>query len=247
MLDKKYPDSNMLTILFNQKDGPKGFPDAEMKKKNHFIFEELKRSIMEGKYKPREPLNERDLASSFGVSRSPVREAIRKLEGLGMVKILPNRGARVADFSAAEIEALYFVRHHLELIALKLILDSVSSGEIRTLSEINQKVTAALGKGDYAKVVEENYRFHNMLSSLSRNSFLMKMVEDVRARCFPCSYYFWRHKKYAQYAVKEHNGIIKALRNRDYPKLKDITERHLHRSKNIYLQYLAEAEKVRAY
>jgi len=216
-------------------------------KKLYIIFEELKNAIMEGEYKPREPLNERDLATLFGASRSPIREAIRKLESIGMVKLMPNRSARVADYSTEEIEALYLVRNHLEQLAAKLAADSTSPQDIRNLTDINDKLINATVNYDYAKVVEENYRFHSTIASLSYNPFLTKMIEEIRSRSFPVSHYYWRNRERARSSIAEHKEMIKALKNHDHKQLITLTEKHLNQSKNVYLKYLAESKKMRSY
>jgi DNA-binding GntR family transcriptional regulator len=207
---------------------------------NKNIFEELKLSIMEGKYKPREHLMERALAAQFGVSRTPIREAFRRLEAIGMVQILPNQGARVADFSPEEIESLYLVRNHLEQLAVKLACNHMSSQDIKALIDINQDLIKASSRSDIAGMIEENYRFHRTLSAISKNPFLINLIEVLRSRCFPCSYYFWRIKKNVRFSIEEHNKIIKALEKRDSRQLFLITEKHLNNSKNVYLTYLSE-------
>jgi DNA-binding GntR family transcriptional regulator len=216
-------------------------------KKLHLIFEELRRSIMEGKYKPRELLNERDLADFFGTSRSPIREALRKLESMGMVKLIPNRSARVADYSKKEIEALYLMRKHLEQLSSKLAANSISSKDIYKLTEINKKLENAMATSDYAKIVEENYRFHTIIASLSQNPYLIKMIEELRSRSFPVSYYYWRSAKHARLSIAEHKKIIRAFKNHNLKQLSTVTEKHLEHSKNAYLKYLGEIERLRSY
>lgn len=103
------------------------------------IFEELKFSIMQGTFKPRERLIERNLAVQFNVSRTPVREALHKLAAMGIVRIIQNQGASVADYSLEEIESLYFVRLHLERLAGRLACAKITPGEIKTLEGINKE------------------------------------------------------------------------------------------------------------
>ncbi len=154
------------------------------------IFEELKLSIMQGMFKPRERLMERTLAAQFGVSRTPIREALHKLERMGMVRIVPNQGATVADFSSEDIESLYQVRLPLEQLAGRLACQRISPKEIHTLGILNQELEESVRKNNFQKMVEKDQAFHLALIRFSRNPFPVKAIEDLRFRAYPISYYY---------------------------------------------------------
>ena len=204
------------------------------------IFEDLKMSIMQGTFKPRERLIERNLAARFAVSRTPIREALHKLAAMGMVRIIPNQGAMVADFSLQDIESLYFVRLHLEKLAGKLACSKVTKEEINTLVTLNQGLKKAMAWDDFSKMVEKDQQFHLTLIRFSKNPFLIKAIEDLRLKSYPFSYYYWRSNQYLRSSLADHNRMIHALRNRDFRLMDTLIEGQLNNSKSRYLKYLAQ-------
>jgi len=204
------------------------------------IFEDLKMSIMQGTFKPRERLIERNLAAQFGVSRTPIREALHKLAAMGMVRIIPNQGAMVADFSLQDIESLYFVRLHLERLAGRLACSKVTKEEINTLVTLNQGLKKAMAWDDFSKMVEKDQQFHLTLIRFSKNPFLIKAIEDLRLKSYPFSYYYWRSNQYLRSSLADHNRMIHALRNRDFRLMDTLIEGQLNNSKSRYLKYLAQ-------
>ncbi len=204
------------------------------------IFEDLKMSIMQGTFKPRERLIERNLAAQFGVSRTPIREALHKLAAMGMVRITPNQGAMVADFSLQDIESLYFVRLHLERLAGRLACSKISKEEINTLVTINQGLKRAMAWDDFSKMVEKDQQFHLTLIRFSKNPFLIKAIEDLRLKSYPFSYYYWRSNQYLRSSLADHNRMIHALRKRDFRLMDRLIEGQLNNSKSRYLKYLAQ-------
>ena len=203
------------------------------------IFNTLKLAIMQGTFKPRERLRERVLAAQFGVSRTPIREAIRKLEASGMGRIVPNQGARVADFSPEEIEALYLVRSHLEQWAGELACKRISGQEIEELIAINRDLIQAVSSGDFYQMIEKDQKLHLTLLKFSRNPFLLKAIEDLRLRSYPISYFFWRRKKHLQTSIAEHKKMIEALRKKDGQQLRVLIGKQLNNSKDSYLEFVS--------
>ncbi len=211
--------------------------------KNHSknsIFEELKLQILQGLFKPRERLLERDLAIRFGVSRTPIREALRKLESLGMVKIAHNQGAQVADFSLQDIEDLYLIRLDLEKLAARLATAHVTPQELQSLSGINQRLLAASLAKDFHKMVEFDQLFHRTLIQICNNQFLIKILEEIRLKSYAISYYIWKNGKNIKTSIREHDRIVYALRKKDGKKIEELIEMQLNNSKSFYVNVLSE-------
>ena len=212
-----------------------------MSKKN--IFTELKLAIMRGVFKPRERLVERELAEQFGVSRTPIREAIRKLESIGMVRTIPYQGAKVADFSPQDIDALFQVRICLEKLAVNLACSNNAqkgaTNEIKILTKLNQDLIQAVSSDDFAKIVEFDQKFHLTLLRLSKNPYLMRVIEDFRLKSYPISYYLWKSKTNLQTSITEHKRMIRAIQRKDSLELGSIIEKQLHNAKNSYVEYLS--------
>jgi DNA-binding GntR family transcriptional regulator len=204
------------------------------------IFEKLRMMIMQGTFKPRERLIERNLALQFNVSRTPVREALHKLAAMGMVRIIPHQGASVTDYSLEEIESLYLVRLHLERLAGKLACEKITPGEIKTLEGINEELKRAIASDDFSKMVEKDQHFHLALIRFSKNPFLIKVVEDLRLKSYPISYYYWKGNQYVRSSLSDHNQMIIAFRKRDFRAMDKLIEAQLNNSKDRYLKYLAQ-------
>ena len=99
------------------------------------VSKEIEEAILSGRFKPRERLIEMDLISRFGVSRTVIREALKKLEAKGLIRTTPYRGAVVADLTVEEIEEIYFVRAELEKIAARLVLEHITQSEVQVFEE----------------------------------------------------------------------------------------------------------------
>jgi len=214
-------------------------------KPKNSIVEKLKLSLIKGDYKPRERLVERDLAACFKTSRLTIREAIRKLEAIGMVQTMPNRGARVADFSSEEIEGLYLVRNHLEALAAKYVSQNISSDEIKTITEINNDLVCAASSGDITKMVEVNFKFHQAIIRASRNPFLIESIERLRSKCYLSQYFYWSSPQNTSVSIHEHKRIIRALLRNDKDELISLMAKHVNTGRDNYLKYLSELKKWR--
>ncbi len=210
--------------------------------KKRDIFEELKLSIMQGIFKPRERLMERSLAAQFNTSRTPIREALRRLESLGFLRLIPNQGATVNDFSLEDIEALYQVRIPNEKLAARLTCARITLEEIKKLSAINQQFIQAVQANDFLSMIAKDQEFHLTLIGFCGNPFLIKIAEDLRLRSYQFTFYFWKEKKYSQNSALMHKKILKALRDHDMGQIESLIESHLTRSKDRYLKYLSQIQ-----
>lgn len=215
-------------------------PSRQTRKKRN-LLEELKLAIMQGMFKPRERLTERTLAEQFGVSRTPVREALHKLAQMGMVRLIRNQGARVEDYSPEDIDALFLVRLHLEQLAGRLACRQIRPAEIQQLVRLNTELGEAVGANDFPRMVEKDRQFHFALLRSSRNPFLIRSIEDLRLRSYPISYYYWRGNAYPRRSLADHRRIIQALRRRDGEEMDRLTEAQLNNSRERYLKYLSQA------
>jgi len=136
----------------------------------HTAYDQLFDAIESGALKPGDRLLETDLAARFGVSRTPVREAIRRLEAEGIVTHLPRVGAAVRTLGQQEIVELYEMRIVLETTAATMAAKHASDAEIRTLQSLNAQMTG--NASDPVKVAKLNRRFHHCIMQAARNQFL---------------------------------------------------------------------------
>ena len=202
------------------------------------LFNALVAGILSGKFKPRERLIERDLVAQFRVSRTPIREAIRRLEEFGLVHCFPNRGAIVTEFSPNDIEDLYFLRIYLERLACKLSFSNLRTEEIRTLQKINGKLKQLMKNNNLSELIEKDREFHHAIYSGSRNNFLVQVIDELRVKSYIVSYYSWADQNQIKVSIAEHKEIIKALKERNREKFQNLIEQHMVSKKVFYLENL---------
>ena len=144
------------------------------------VYEELKRQIMVGEIAPGTRMMEVDLADEMGVSRTPVREAIRKLEKEGLVTIEPRRGAYASDISAKDMVDVLEVRQDLEGMAAGLAAQKIAEGDILQLKDMTRRYKEAVEAGDIEEIIKQDEDFHKFIVGLSDNKTLIKMVSQVQ-------------------------------------------------------------------
>lgn len=181
--------------------------------------EEIRRSlaqdIVRGRLAPGTPLEEVELARVFGVSRTPVREAIRQLEAEGFALSRPRRGAIVASITAEQLKEMFFVMAELEASCVRLAAGQITEAEQAELDAVCQACGDAVAGGDIEAYLEANDRFHDLLYKASHNSFLAELTQSVRQRVAP----FRRAQFYSAgrlaKSLAEHDRVVAALKARD--------------------------------
>ena len=143
------------------------------------VVGELRRRIIDGVYEPGDRLTEERLADDFGVSRNPVREAIRVLEAEGFLTAQPRRGAVVASMSAGDLEDLFDVRGALEVLAARLAAERIDPSGAAVLDRLLAKARTTRRVADLAAL---NTQFHDTISTLSGNTLLTGMMEPLHGR-----------------------------------------------------------------
>ncbi len=202
-------------------------------------YEYLKASILSGRLNPGERLTEEHLAKKLGISRTPVREALHKLESEGLIKPLPSRGFIAARDSKDDIEELFEIRAVLEGYALRVICGRTDDALLDRLEETVRKAEAALRARSLDDVFQWNTRFHDMLHELIVDRHrLYHQIVTMRQ-------YVLRYRKNTlQYpdggerTVDGHRKILLALRLRDPDLCERLMREHIQQSKKDALQSL---------
>lgn len=202
------------------------------------LFDTLVVGIITGKFRARQRLVERDLVAQFGLSRTPVREAIRKLENLGLVQCSPNKGAMVADFTPHDIEDLYLLRINLERLAAKFSFSNLGAKETETLEVINRQLQFSLKAHNLLQLIEKDRQFHHVIYEASRNKFLVQVIDDLRLKSYIVGYQAWTDPYRVKVSINEHREIIKALKKKDREKFQSMIEQQLIAAKAFYLENL---------
>jgi len=207
------------------------------------VFESIREAIISGTLKQGERLMETQMAEELGVSRTPVREAIRKLELEGLVAMLPRKGAYVAGIMPQDAADILEIRAALEGLAAKLAAERITKEEIKQLQLETEKVVAALDRGDGDGAIEHDTKFHSILIAASRNSRLSSMVSNLQEQVqrFRIMLATTSHDMMRD-SCGEHVRIVEALSRRDRFLAQSLAKEHVEKTEDSLIQ-LIQAEK----
>ncbi len=200
------------------------------------VYEELKRRILTGLIRPGMRMMEVDLADEMGVSRTPVREAIRKLEKENLVTIRPGKGAYASLMSVKRMMDILEVRSNLEALAACLAAERMQREEINALKQVVEQFEEALSKGDMQAMIETDSRFHRMIVDASGNSHLISLVEQLQELVLRFRYIYYKDFKRAEEMVPEHRCILKAISDKDSERAGEAAFNHIDRLKDMILK-----------
>ena len=198
------------------------------------IYQMLEREIILGHLKPRERLLEAELCRRLGVSRTLLREAFRRLEGVGLVTLQPNRGVVVRDFTLQEVEDVYYLRTALERAAIPLIVARVRPADLRALRELQREFERACRTADMGGMILSNLAFHRRLSQISGNPFLYKSLEISHLQTQQIRYLAWLDAARVQTSIRGHRQIVAALARRSAAAYEQAVLTHLAGGKGDY-------------
>jgi DNA-binding GntR family transcriptional regulator len=201
------------------------------------ISEEIEGAILSGQFKPRERLIEMDLISRFGVSRTVIREALKRIEAKGLVRATPYRGVVVADLTVEEIEEIYFLRAELEKIAASLVLKNITQEEIHKLKRLAKEVERNLREKSH-QMIEADSEFHRMIFKACHNNYLYEMIDYLRTKAHIVRFNAWSIPHRIEQSILEHREMIKAIENRSPSQFEKLIVKHLTFSKESYMSQL---------
>jgi DNA-binding GntR family transcriptional regulator len=195
------------------------------------VFDVLMNAIMMGQLKPGERLLEVQLAEEMGVSRTPVREAIRRLELEGFVVMVPRKGAYVAGLSVNDVESVYEIRSALETLAVRLAAQRMEEDDFDQLNDLEKQMEQTWQEGNNENWVLLDARFHELLYKFSRNDRLVQMMGNImeqlsRYRIISLANADVRHN-----SLLEHQELIDALRRRDSEAAEKAAAKHIENTK----------------
>lgn len=193
----------------------------------------LRALIQSGELKPRQRLNEAELARRFRISRTPLREAIKILATEGLLDLLPNRGARVASISEDEIDEMLEVIAGLEATAGELACAKITAEDLARLEALHEQLTETYRNRDVAAYFDINRQIHEAIIDTARNSTLTGIYTMLSGRVQRARYV--AHKTQAQWqgAMNDHEGIMALLRARDGAALGRLLRQHVLNKKAV--------------
>ncbi len=191
------------------------------------VFYTLRRAILKGELEPGERLMEVALANKMGVSRTPIREAIRKLELEGLVVMIPRRGAEVAKITEKDLSDVLEVRECLEDLAIRLACERITDEEIAHLKETAKLFAASLNGPDLSQSASYDADFHDIIFGATHNARLIQILNNLREQMYRYRLEYIKDKKFHAQLISEHDEIVQALEACDPERSVEIMGRHI--------------------
>ena len=201
----------------------------------------LIRAIASGEIAPGEPLRQLELADRLGISATPVREALRRLEAQGLVVRQPHRGVRVAEVEPEEMAELYIIRAALEGLAVEHAVPNLTAKDVRALEQIHERLEAGRAKGALKSLRRLNFDFHTTLYRHSELPRLTRIIDSLWP-LFPWDS-MWAVPGRAASSAVEHREILDALRAGDAAAAGRAMRRHIESGAEELIKFRAHADE----
>jgi DNA-binding GntR family transcriptional regulator len=204
----------------------------------------LRDYVVEGNIEDGARIPERQLCDMFGISRTPLREALKVLAAEGLIELLPNRGARVRQLSRRDLEELFEVMGGLESLAGRLACETITDEEIAEIERLHYQMYGYYLHRDMHNYFLVNQRIHERIVEASRNETLRATYANFAGRIRRVRYSanFARKRQRWAEAMREHEAILDALRRRAGSELSDVLFHHLRNKRAAAVEHLAEIE-----
>lgn len=207
------------------------------------VCETLRDAIRKGILEPGERLMEVQLADELGISRTPVREAIRKLEQEGYVIMMPRRGTYVADVSVSDVKEIFEIRSALESLATGLAARRIEPDELEKLQSLLNEIEGYIKKNDIEKIVEADIKFHGLLYQVSRNDRLVSIISNLKEQLARFRTLSMSYPGRLQETFEEHSEMVEAIANGDVSGARDAAEHHMERAEETLLKAMRKNRK----
>jgi DNA-binding GntR family transcriptional regulator len=204
------------------------------------VFETIRMAIINQVLRPGERLMETQLADELGVSRTPVREAIRKLELEGLVVMVPRRGAYVAGISMRDIHEVFQVRGALEALAASLAAERITAEELEEMERQLVKEAEETEANNLKSIVQIDTTFHDIMYKASRNQKLMQMINNLQEQLQRFRSASLARPGRSRTALEEHKKIVEAIAARDTKLAEQLALEHIENAENAMILSLEQ-------
>lgn len=172
------------------------------------VFNTLRKAILRGEPKPGERLMEIQLANKLGVSRTPIREAIRKLELEGLVLMIPRKGAEVAQITEKNMQDVLEVRKALEELSVQLACERITPEQVEEMKMAAEDFRKVLKSGDVTKIAEADVKFHDIIFAATNNQRLITLLNNLREQMYRFRVEYLKQKECYPQLLEEHDKLI---------------------------------------
>ena len=208
------------------------------------VFNTLRQAILKGELEPGERLMEIQLAERLWVSRTPIREAIRKLELEGLVLMIPRKGAEVAEISEKSLREVLEVRRSLEELAIELACQRITPEELTALEEAENRFARAVEDGEVMAIAESDENYHELIYQATANDRLVQILNNLREQVYRYRLEYIKDEDRRQILVVEHEHILRAVRRRDIADAKSAVREHIDNQQLTITKNLTTAKKI---
>ncbi len=207
---------------------PETTPTLERPILRESVYAQLRDWIVQGVLEPGEQLRDQELALRLGVSRTPVREALRRLEDEGLVETAKNRWTRVRPVDLKEAGQIYPIRAVLDGLALRLAFPWLDKASLSTMRKANRALQFALKNADIPAAVEADAAFHDEYVRHCGNPELMEIIRGLRVKHHRLELAYFGSPKLGLVSVEEHQGIMEAIKDADVEAAQQRLYHHFH-------------------
>jgi len=202
------------------------------------VLEAIREAIKNGSLQPRERLMEIQLADELGVSRTPVREALRKLELEGFIVMVPRKGAYVSDLTMKDIADVFEIRAALEGLAAALAAERITEEELEIMERLLVEKGEAINLDDIEKLVAVDTKFHEAMYKASRNERLSAIISNLREQIQRFRLTSLSVPGRKNDSLKEHCGLLEAIQGRDIQLARQLAQEHIENAENVLIDSL---------
>ena len=202
------------------------------------VFNTLRQAILRGELKPGERLMEIQLANKLGVSRTPVREAISKLELEGLVLMVPRKGAEVAEITEKSLKDVLEVRKALEELAVQLACEKITKEDIQELEKAGEDFKKVLKSRDITEIAEADVRFHDVIYMATDNQKLISLLNNFREQMYRYRVEYLKKEEVHTQLIAEHDAIVESVAKRDKERATSIVCQHIDNQVNTVVNVI---------
>lgn len=207
------------------------------------VFNTLREAILRGDLVAGERLMELQLAAKLGVSRTPIREAIRMLEQEGLAITIPRKGAIVAGMTEKDMQDVLEIREALEELSVQVACDKITDGEIVQLRKNMENFEQALKSGDLKKMAQADVEFHDVIYQATDNPKLINMLNNLREQMYRYRVEYLKDPQNHEQLLNEHEAIYQGIVKKDKDAVTAMIRKHISNQVDVVKNIIREQEK----
>ncbi len=207
------------------------------------VFNTLREAILRGDLVPGERLMELQLAAKLGVSRTPIREAIRMLEQEGLAITIPRKGAIVAGMTEKDMQDVLEIREALEELSVQVACDKITDEEVAKLRGNMENFETSLKSGDIKRMAEADVEFHDVIYQATDNPKLINMLNNLREQMYRYRVEYLKNPSNHEQLLREHEAIYRGIMAKDKGAVTEMIRKHISNQVDVVKNIIREQEK----